>query len=546
MLSQIQNGVERPVYFVNRKLSAAERNYSVPELETLAVVWCVERLSQYLFGRQFKIRTDHSSLRQVLTGKMDNSVLSSRVTRWAIKLMSYNFTVEFVKGSQNVIADCLSRLPIGESRQDSEATLVCCVSSMPVSLSEIKELTEKDEVLSDIRFYTVHEWPNSKEQLPTHIQPYFHMRDSFSVQDDIIMRGDRIVVPEQLKSRLIDLAHEFHFGIVKTKLRLRSSYWWLGMDKDIENVVRNCHCCRNVIRDSPVQVTQWETRAWSHLAIDIAGPKTDANGKTFYVLAVVDVHSKYVAAKILPQVRSSDVIDFLETLFTIFGFCMKLTTDNGTQFTSSIFVDFLKSHGISHIRSAIYNPQANGQIERVNRNVKKVLENAKLDRILYPEADKHLQKYLFAYNNTMHDTINECPSQMLLKYSPRTYLSPSSKNNPSNELQIQKKKEEVLEKHKKRAAYANERRRPLTTPYFQVGDWVQKPPGPIRRIVTRIGPFTFKLNDGYTVNARKLILIKRPTPQNYTVVPVEPRPQPQTTQRYPKRDTYAPERYGFS
>ena len=115
MLSQIQDGVERPIYFVSRTLCPAEKNYSVPELETLAVVWCVERLRQYLYGRSFKIRTDHCSLRQVLTGKLDNAVLSSRVTRWALKLMSYRFTVEYVKGSSNVIADYLSRMPSGDA-----------------------------------------------------------------------------------------------------------------------------------------------------------------------------------------------------------------------------------------------------------------------------------------------------------------------------------------------------------------------------------------------------------------------------------------------
>lgn len=61
MHSQMQNGLEVLIYFVGRTLSPAEKNYSVPELETLAVTWCVEHLSQYLFARYFEIRSDHFS-----------------------------------------------------------------------------------------------------------------------------------------------------------------------------------------------------------------------------------------------------------------------------------------------------------------------------------------------------------------------------------------------------------------------------------------------------------------------------------------------------
>lgn len=546
MLSQVQNGVETPIYFVSRTLNSAEKNYSVPELETLAVVWCVERLSQYLFGRHFRIRTDHSSLRQVLTGNLTNSVLSARVTRWAMKMMPYSFSVEFVKGAQNVVADCLSRMPMANNDPDQVMEQsVFCISALPVSLHDIRELTVNDELLSEMRTYIVSKWPESKNALPERLQPYFCMRDSFSLQDGIIMRGEKIVVPEQLQGRLIDLAHEYHFGITKTKMRLRNSYWWLGMDKDVDNAVRKCYCFRNIVRDSPVQITEWETKPWYHLAIDIAGPKTDAQGRQFYILAAIDIHSKYVTARVLPFVKSSDVIDFLMSIFMTFGFCAKLTSDNGTQFTSAAFTDFLRSHGISHMRSSVYNPQANGQIERVNRNLKKLIENVREEEVPYMEIDRYLQKYLFAYNNTTHDTLSECPSQMLMNYTPRTYITPTVIQNQARQELIKQKTEVIREKIEKRALYANERRRPRTDEWLKIGDWVQKPPGPIRRIVEKVGPYTFKLNDGFTVNARKLVLIKRPSGKEY-VSTVPDDEQSDACDRYPKRRTYEPERYGFS
>ena len=144
------------------------------------------------------------------------------------------------------------------------------------------------------------------------------------------------------------------------------------MDSDVDNVIRSCHCCRPIVRESPVQVTRWPTQPWCHLAMDIAGPKSDVNGKQFYVLAAIDLHSKYVCGRILPRVSSSDVFQFLESLFVTFGICNKLTTDNGPQFTSCLFTDFLRSQGVSHVRSSVYNPMSNGSIKRMNRNFKKV------------------------------------------------------------------------------------------------------------------------------------------------------------------------------
>ena len=63
-LSQVQDGIEKPVYFISWKLHANETAFSSSELETLADVWAVERLHQYLYGRHFEIRTDHFTLKE--------------------------------------------------------------------------------------------------------------------------------------------------------------------------------------------------------------------------------------------------------------------------------------------------------------------------------------------------------------------------------------------------------------------------------------------------------------------------------------------------
>ena len=84
-------GVERPVYFLSRKLSESEKSYSVSEKEFLAVLWGVERLHQYLYGRPFTVRTDHQCLKQLLMNGVSGGSAPCRAIRWATKLLQYNF-----------------------------------------------------------------------------------------------------------------------------------------------------------------------------------------------------------------------------------------------------------------------------------------------------------------------------------------------------------------------------------------------------------------------------------------------------------------------
>lgn len=99
------SGCERPIAFMSKKLNKAQRNYTVTELECMAVVLAIKKFRMYIDGHSFKVVTDHSSLRWL----MNQSVLSGRLAKWAIKLQGYSFEIEHRKGTENVVADALSR-----------------------------------------------------------------------------------------------------------------------------------------------------------------------------------------------------------------------------------------------------------------------------------------------------------------------------------------------------------------------------------------------------------------------------------------------------
>ncbi len=106
VLSQIQEGEEHPVIYINRKLISAERNYAAVEKEALAVKWAVLELRYYLLGRKFTLVTDHAPLQWMARAKDTNA----RVTRWFLALQDFHFVVRLRAGAANANADGLSRI----------------------------------------------------------------------------------------------------------------------------------------------------------------------------------------------------------------------------------------------------------------------------------------------------------------------------------------------------------------------------------------------------------------------------------------------------
>ncbi|GFX31379.1 retrovirus-related Pol polyprotein from transposon 17.6 [Trichonephila clavipes] len=104
----VLNQEQRPVVFAYHTLSSAERNYTVTERESLAVVWALNKFRTHLGSLPIKVTTDHAALTRLTLGKN----LSSRMIRWVLKLADFNIECERRSGTQNAVADALSRNPV--------------------------------------------------------------------------------------------------------------------------------------------------------------------------------------------------------------------------------------------------------------------------------------------------------------------------------------------------------------------------------------------------------------------------------------------------
>jgi hypothetical protein len=105
VLSQVQDGVERPIAFASRQKNHAEQNYCASEAEMLAVIWATKQFCCYLCGKQFKVRTDHSALTYLhtFTGNL------ARLLRCSLRLSEFEFEIQHRLGTQIRHVDALSR-----------------------------------------------------------------------------------------------------------------------------------------------------------------------------------------------------------------------------------------------------------------------------------------------------------------------------------------------------------------------------------------------------------------------------------------------------
>ena len=413
---------KRPVYFVSRSLTAAEKNYSQIDRGALAIVFAIKRLHQFVYGRHFLLRTDHKPLLRILGENVGlPSTVVARLQRWAVILSAYDFTMEHIKGSDNFVADGLSRVPEPLSDVD-EAFLIhvtnefCCdpCGDIPISADDVDKATADDEVLRVVMRYMRSDWP---DDVTDTVKPYYRVRHDLTLERGCILWKNRVVIPLVFRRAMLQELHSIHLGVSRMKSVARSFIWWPGLDADIALLCATCDVCREHSKLPPKDIQhQWvyPSRPFERIHVDFA-----EHGQKFYLLAV-DAYSKWLEVYELGRdSTTSKTISCLLKLISQFGIPQFIVSDNGPQFTSEEFASFCVQNGIVHKRTPPYHPASNGQVERMVQELKKSLKT----RVPSVSVSTQISRFLFAYRNTPHSTTNESPASLLFKFVPTTRLS---------------------------------------------------------------------------------------------------------------------------
>ncbi|XP_053960266.1 uncharacterized protein K02A2.6-like [Anastrepha ludens] len=227
------------------------------------------------------------------------------------------------------------------------------------------------------------------------------------------------------------------------KRRVRPKLWWPLVDRDVEKFVKRCHECLLVSRPNPP--APMNRRAlpegpWLCLAMDLLGPLPSHE----YVFVVIDYYSRYHELRFVKKITSAVIIDILEEMFSRLGYPTSITADNGRQFVSDEFKRFCADNAIDLMTSPPYWPQANGEVENINRSILKRLQIAHSRGVDYK---KEIQKFILMYNVTPHGTTGRSPSELLFNRRLRDKI-PSIHDIKENILDEEAKDMDMLNKEK--------------------------------------------------------------------------------------------------
>ncbi|XP_061708233.1 uncharacterized protein K02A2.6-like [Cydia pomonella] len=417
VVSHITPDGERPVAYASRTLNAAEKGYSQIEREALSIIFGVRKFHQYLYGREFTLRTDHKPLVSIFGEKKGIPVMAaSRLQRWAVLLAGYNFNIEYVRSESNA-ADALSRLPVNKSVSlTKEVTYLNFVQDfLPIDKKMVQVSTEKDSVLRRIVSYLQTGWPSSVND--REVQPYFLRRNELYMDRGCMVWGYRLVIPEVLREKLLRELHVGHMGIVKMKSMARSVMWWPGIDADVERTCRSCGTCvaeSSAPPRAPPQPWRYLTDVWTRLHIDFLGP---IQGRTFLIL--IDSTSKWLEVFQMQSTTAKAVIKVLRETFSRFGLPREVVSDNGPPFTSQEYKSFMTHNRVKVTFAAAYHPASNGAAEGAVKLCKRAIKKAMRDG---GDIDAALQAYLLAYRNVEHSTTGVSPAELLQRRKLRSRL----------------------------------------------------------------------------------------------------------------------------
>ncbi|UYV69334.1 hypothetical protein LAZ67_6003264 [Cordylochernes scorpioides] len=430
ILKQVHpDGNVYPVQYFSRTLRPHEKNYSISELECLAIVESVEKFRIYLMGRKFTIFSDHHALQWLKTIKNP----SGRLFRWSLRLSSYEYEVRYIKGKLQYEADLLSRNPFCGF---VDATLI-----------------------------KTHQPPPSKESSLTIDHNGLHTVSRKGVT--------KIILPKPLIQQLLQTVHTQynHPGISQMSRLISTQYYWQGMSKDIKQKVKTCPTCQLTKR--PVGPTYGELsqppeakKPFDLLSLDtIAGFAKYGNTK-IYLPVVVDHFSRY--AWTFPS-KSTSIITYQQVLKRVLqdGSPKRLLTDRAPAFTSPKFRSFLLNRNIHPLLTTSNNPQANGLCERLNATL-----TGKL-RLLHLENPKIawtklVKRVTIIYNKTPHSTTGFPPIYLMFGILPPE-LSDHSTPYPDIDKARKIAHTRTQNKHLQDKNIYDQRHK---QPHFEVGDLV--------------------------------------------------------------------------
>lgn len=446
VLSQDDGNGSRPVAYESRKLSPPERNYPTHEQEMLAVIYALKKWKHYLLPKKFTLETDHLPLKYYRTQPKQNS----RQIRWFQFLDEFDFDIVYKPGSQNKVADALSRRPdyvclqsvisivnsdlseeIKKAYIDDETFQTELSKHDPNTIVYKDELYWKIKVRNKVRLEETNppfttesledELDENEEQAELEEEIQVELNSTPKPDTDTVEHSLLLFIPNNpyIKSKIIYEVHNTnaaaHLGINKTYNSLRKHFFWAKMFQDVKDYVTHCQVCQ--VTKSSTQKPQGALnplpipeRNWESISMDLitALPLSHRRHDALYV--IVDRLSKWCI--LIPTTKTVTSLQlarlFIDHVFIHHGLPLSIISDRDPRFLSDFWKHLFELLGTNLLFSTAFHPQTDGQTERLNRTIEDMLR-ASIATTSEHNWERRLSMIQFAYNNSVNESTKFTP-----------------------------------------------------------------------------------------------------------------------------------------
>lgn len=492
LMQRDDNGRDVVVAYASRSLHKAERPYSTPEKECLAVIWALEHFRPYIEGLHVTIFSDHSSLRWL----MSRPNLSGRLARWSLRLQDFDFDIVHRPGTSNKVPDALSRNPVPSCGAPLEVLPDYAIIGgldlrilPPVIFSDrenLRQMQLNDPVTGQLLGMLEGQDVRNSEELSQYV-----IQDGllYFVDDKVScnlhpMKRLKLYAPTAIKRSLMEYYHDHplagHLGMTKTIARLKMRFYWPKLSSDAKKYVASCTVCQftkpSQRKPAGLMVPICPQRPWEYTGVDFVGPLPRTPCGNAYILVFVDYFSKWVEVSAVREATAQVAASkLLSEVFARHGTPTYLISDRGSPFVSELFNHVLTTLGSEHRLTTAYHPQTNAT-ERVNRSLKTAIRAYVGTK--HTAWDRYLPQICFALRTAPHESTGHSPSMLLYGRELTTPLDIITQPNSdgmdepgipypeSLESSIREAHDHarsiLAESHAKRKKYYDRRRRPVS------------------------------------------------------------------------------------
>ena len=266
---------------------------------------------------------------------------------------------------------------------------------------------------------THHGWPKTIKEVPQEIQKYWTFHEELMIEDGLILKGTRIVIPTAKREEILKQIHEGHLGLNKCQMQAKETVYWPGLNDQLEQLILNCQLCLKYSRlkkkDTLHTALGHEVPLvpWSKVATDIFHYESQP------YLLIVDYTSRFPIVRRLKSMSAQHIIEHFKSIFSEYGWPDTVVSDNGPCYAAETFTNLMKEYAVNHITSSPHYPQSNGLVEKFVQIVKNLFYKVK-------EEGADINKYLMIYCNTPLASTSKSPMQMLQQRSTTLQLPMSN------------------------------------------------------------------------------------------------------------------------